>query len=684
MTQSYRLGRFRSTVMGNIVGIVVLCMMLVVGSTTLGLYQIRQSNEKLRFVVESEYPLSAALSTIVAHRMEQSLLMEKLLRMRLSGTVSDAAYVTATKTRFDLLTSQIRDELNDASARIQNLAAVVAAKESSDITEILATVQEAADEQALFGKAAKDALRQATFGNASKAYKALNQFDKRHAELDHELQLVLSRLHDIFAAAASEAIASENRAFALAFALSGAAVFASILLAMWLGAGKLSRPLRTLVDGLKKLSKGDFSMELRPSGADEIADIARAYGNLKRQIVESREAEQIEKAAQLSLNREVKLLSELNEWLQSSSSMDELFKMVTEYFMVLLPDCKGEIYVYSNSRDVLDGMCGWNGAVVQDHIRPSECWALRRGRSYVYGHEDSMVNFACEHVIQSIEKSPECGHGDCGCEDHEGHTSTKTNGNIPPYICFPFLAHGETLGMMHLAPAQGVAADVFFKQAKLARMAAEQVSIAIANTRMRDELHYQSIQDPLTGLYNRRHFLERFRAAIEKAKHSGGKVSLISIDVDHFKKFNDNHGHDAGDMVLRAVGTAMEQSFDGEQLPCRIGGEEFVALLPATTAENAAGIADNLRQTIEKVAVRYGEKTLPKITISCGVAAYPDHGQVPQDVLKMADDALYASKGNGRNCVTLAGLTDNPDADTVLYLDDPDVAEPETEETYAI
>ena len=238
--------------------------------------------------------------------------------------------------------------------------------------------------------------------------------------------------------------------------------------------------------------------------------------------------------------------------------------------------------------------------------------------------------------------------------------------------------------MMHLAPAQGVTADVFFKQAKLARMAAEQVSIAIANTRMRDELHYQSIQDPLTGLYNRRHFLERFRAAIEKAKHSGGKVSLISIDVDHFKKFNDNHGHDAGDMVLRAVGTAMEQSFDGEQLPCRIGGEEFVALLPATTAENAAGIADNLRQTIEKVAVRYGEKTLPKITISCGVAAYPDHGQVPQDVLKMADDALYASKGNGRNCVTLAGLTDNPDADMVLYLDDPDVAEPETEETYAI
>ena len=133
MTQSYRLGRFRSTVMGNIVGIVVLCMMLVVGSTTLGLYQIRQSSEKLRFVVESEYPLSAALSTIVAHRMEQSLLMEKLLRMRLSGTVSDAAYVSATKTRFDLLTSQIRDEFNDASARIQSLAAGVTAKESSEI-----------------------------------------------------------------------------------------------------------------------------------------------------------------------------------------------------------------------------------------------------------------------------------------------------------------------------------------------------------------------------------------------------------------------------------------------------------------------------------------------------------------------------------------------------------------------
>jgi diguanylate cyclase (GGDEF)-like protein len=326
------------------------------------------------------------------------------------------------------------------------------------------------------------------------------------------------------------------------------------------------------------------------------------------------------------LNREIKLLSELNEWLQSSNSLDELFTMVSKFLTMLLPRCSGAIYVYSNSRDVLDGACSWNGATLEAHIRPDSCWGLRRGRPYVRG--DNLINFDCEHVQ----------------DGSEGRA----------YICLPILAHGETVGLMHLAPATNVSNAAFFEQRKLAQMAAEQVSLAIANTRMRDELHQQSIRDPLTGLFNRRHFIEMLRESICRSRQSGQPMSLVSIDVDHFKKFNDNHGHDAGDMVLRAVGTALENACDGDQLPCRLGGEEFMVLLPETSIGKGTEVAEELRAAIEAINVRYGEKTLPRITISAGVAGHPDHGLMPQDLMKSADDALYASKAGGRNMVTVA------------------------------
>jgi len=212
---------------------------------------------------------------------------------------------------------------------------------------------------------------------------------------------------------------------------------------------------------------------------------------------------------------------------------------------------------------------------------------------------------------------------------------------------------------MHLTPKDKADGKAFLKQRRLAQMAAEQISLAIANTRMRDELHNQSIRDSLTGLYNRRHFIECLRKHIDSSKYNGHPVSLVSIDVDHFKKFNDNHGHDAGDMVLRSVGSVLEQACDGDQLPCRLGGEEFIVLLPEASQQLAVEAAEKLRKAVEAITVRYGEKNLPRITISLGVATYPTHGAMPQDLMKSADDALYASKAAGRNQVTVAASLSN-------------------------
>jgi diguanylate cyclase (GGDEF)-like protein len=189
------------------------------------------------------------------------------------------------------------------------------------------------------------------------------------------------------------------------------------------------------------------------------------------------------------------------------------------------------------------------------------------------------------------------------------------------------------------------------EQRRLGLVCAEQISLAIANVKLRDQLRDQSIRDALTGMFNRRYMMETCRREFSRAARASQPVSILSIDVDHFKKFNDNHGHDAGDTVLRAVGDLLKSSFRDEDVPCRFGGEEFVVLLPGATAEAAAQKAEELRSRVEALIVRYVDGNLPRITISIGVAAFPGSGDSPQAVLKAADEALYRAKDAGRNCV---------------------------------
>ncbi|WP_164659226.1 diguanylate cyclase [Tropicibacter sp. Alg240-R139] len=364
------------------------------------------------------------------------------------------------------------------------------------------------------------------------------------------------------------------------------------------------------------------------------------YRSNRRQLNSLRTRSQYERDLmdeQLRLAREVRLLGELNEWLQSSRSLDELFDMVARFMTHILPDAEGSVYVYSNSRDVLDGSASWNGGAHKDHIHPDGCWGLRRGRTYEYGATE--VDFVCEHA-----------------EPHDGRA----------YFCFPILAHGETVGLMHLRAQHGCE-EQFAQNKKLAQMCAEQISMAIANVRMRDQLHDQSVRDPLTGLFNRRHMTDQLRKLISRSQASGTPVSLIAVDVDHFKKFNDNHGHDAGDMVLRAVGSVLQQSCDGDEIACRMGGEEFTIILPDNSPSEVQDRAEKLRKAVEDIAVRYGEKTLPRITISLGIAHYPTHGTMPQDLMRAADDALYDAKARGRNQVRVAALphqAENPNEPT--------------------
>ncbi len=370
---------------------------------------------------------------------------------------------------------------------------------------------------------------------------------------------------------------------------------------------------------MRRLAGGDVNTLVPYLGRkDEIGQMAAAV-----QVFHDSALERIK------LNREARLLSELNEWLQSCKSLDELYLMVGEFLSRLLPGCAGSLYIYANSRDVLEAAHAWNGGRSTAAMQPDDCWALRRGRMYTFG--ESEIAFPCAHVC-----SPDVKH----------------------YSCIPILAHGETIGMLHLEfMGEGgieLSKERVAEERRLGLVCAEQISLAIANVKLRDQLRDQSIRDALTGMYNRRYFLETCRREFSRASRAGQSVSILSIDIDHFKKFNDNHGHDAGDTVLRAVGDLLMSCFREEDVPCRFGGEEFVVLLPGAAAEVAAKKAEMLRSKVEALIVRYVDSNLPRITISIGVAAFPSSGDSPPAVLKAADEAMYRAKDAGRNCVELS------------------------------
>ncbi len=365
----------------------------------------------------------------------------------------------------------------------------------------------------------------------------------------------------------------------------------------------------------------------------DVTDARRAAADLDLAKRGAEEAEARAKqvlAGERQRQNEARMLAELDEWLQSCKSLDELFVIVTRFMDKLLPHSKGELYIYSNSRDALDGMCKWNTRDLHTSIQSDSCWALRRGRSYEYNSDT--ICFQCEHV-----------------EAHQHGVE------IEEYICVPIIAHGDTVGLLHIRfDRRCEEAAHITGSAQFAIRCGEHISMAIANVKLRDELHDQSIRDPLTGLYNRRYFVDALRREISIGARNSGSFGLISVDADRFKAFNDNHGHDAGDTVLRALGDKLREQLVAGQVACRMGGEEFAVLVPGADSAQTMALAEHLRQEVSKMQMSYMGSKLPCVTISSGCAVWPMQGATPQLLLRNADKALYLAKEEGRNCVRSA------------------------------
>jgi diguanylate cyclase (GGDEF)-like protein len=172
---------------------------------------------------------------------------------------------------------------------------------------------------------------------------------------------------------------------------------------------------------------------------------------------------------------------------------------------------------------------------------------------------------------------------------------------------------------------------------------------------LQEQLREQANRDPLTGLYNRRYLDSTLERELARCKRSGQPLSLILIDVDHFKRLNDTYGHQAGDKVLIRLGTILGRMARAGDVACRYGGEEFLMLMPTMPLETALERAEELRAIFGAMVVPFGDFRL-QTTLSIGISVYPGHGISGDELIRVADHALYQAKNAGRNRVVLEPL----------------------------
>ena len=334
------------------------------------------------------------------------------------------------------------------------------------------------------------------------------------------------------------------------------------------------------------------------------------------------------------LGKQTVLLGEMGEMLQTCLSEEEAQGVINQYAHQLFTDGAGMLAVMKASRNFVEATSSWGNDSASEFIFPPEqCWALRRGR--IQHGSGSSSPARCAHLHKAF------------------------SGN---YLCVPMMAQGEALGVLHLSVPHGVR-DFTEEQQRLAATFAERVGLALANLKLREVLRSQSIRDPLTGLFNRRYMEESLEREVRRAARNGKSVGAIMVDLDHFKRFNDTFGHEAGDMLLREFGTLARSKTRKEDIACRYGGEEFILILPDAPLEVTFARAEELRQAVRHLELKSAGRPIGVVTASIGVSSFPEHALNADTLVRVADTALYKAKHGGRDQVVVAPAIDADPAD---------------------
>ncbi len=423
----------------------------------------------------------------------------------------------------------------------------------------------------------------------------------------------------------------------------------AIVAAWWL-ARSTTQPLAELSGAAERVAGGDLNARVPVRSRDEVGKLATTFNRM------TRETQAYVAALTASRDQLRGNLGLLGDTLSSSHDQQRILEVLLQTAMAATGAQAGVVLLVDQESSypaVLTGRCaaGLDGSGV-----PVERMRLRVG----------------EGLLGAVAASGEPRRGRV---DREGPRLSEHEPRCRTYIAVPFSgAGGNEDDEPNAQPAGGLLGVLAlydrlgqddFDDADLVtlRTFAGQVAVAVDNVIAHEKVKRLSITDSLTGLWNYRHLRDSLRRETERAGRFDRLLCVLALDLDRFKDVNDNHGHPAGDAVLAAVGKRIKAEIREVDLAFRQGGEEFVALLPETDAAGGERVAERLCRAIRTMPVRlepgYGTRVPPliPITVSIGIAVYPDHGTSDQEVLEAADDALYAAKASGRDTWRVAGPT---------------------------
>ena len=416
----------------------------------------------------------------------------------------------------------------------------------------------------------------------------------------------------------------ERIAFAAAYkfrermlSVLGLTALISIIIAILLARG-FTVPIGNLVEGASNISHGNFDKEMKPISSDEIGELTQIFDEMRINIKNTK-ADLDDKIKQLST------LYDVGKAVTSELNFVKLQNMILDIVAKVLKAEKGSLMLIDDAEKTLTiGVAiGLSDEITREtrlEVGDSVAGWVVKNRKFLF--------------VKNVE------------EDEEFLNIKKQNVKAGTLMCAPLISKDKIMGALNVSKSTpGSFSDNDFE---LFVNLANQVAIAIDNAR----LYRYAVTDEMTKLYNHRYFQQRLDEELLRADRYEDHISLLILDVDHFKHFNDTYGHPEGDRVLKTVARLIEKNIREIDIAARYGGEEFVVICPEKSGTGALVPAERIRKAIEGFDFRINGVHVP-ITVSLGAACYPDNATTKAELIKKSDTALYYSKENGRNRSTL-------------------------------
>ncbi|MFK3984640.1 diguanylate cyclase [Micromonospora sp. NPDC050397] len=446
--------------------------------------------------------------------------------------------------------------------------------------------------------------------------------------------------------------------------LAGAVLLAGLLavLAAWRLARSTTRPLTELALAVDRVADGDLTARVPVSRPDEVGRLARTFNRM------TRETQSYVHALTTSRDQLRNQLALLGDTLASTHDLHRILQVILQTALVATGARAGVLLLLDPGTRTLVGQCG-EGLAGPAATDPAVLRIPLGGG-----------------LLGTVAATGEPSRGRIG---RDGPPRSRFEPDCLTYVAVPFAAPGSAgppqgspgvpyplveppaggaLGVLALYDRHG-SDDFDDTDLVTLRSFACHAAVAVDNVRMHEEAQRLSLTDPLTGLWNYRYLKESVRREVERASRFGRTISLLVLDLDRFKEVNDTYGHAAGDVVLTEFARRIRGVIREVDLAFRQGGEEFVLLLPETDARGAVTLAERLGAAIRDTpitipgpagAVPAGPRALIPVTVSIGIAVYPQHATTAVRMLDAADGALYAAKAAGRDTHRMAAVDDRP------------------------